>query len=80
MIDFSILADENELFIALNPATHKFDLSRFNKAGGKKLSILEKEQGQQLTDNLVVNNTKARQLLGWQPTINTIEGLQEIID
>ena len=34
----------------------------------------------QLTDNLVVNNTKARQLLGWQPTINTIEGLQEIID
>ena len=40
-IDFSILSNGNEIFIAMNPATHKFDLSQLNKVTGKQLSHIE---------------------------------------
>ena len=36
-IDCSVWECESEFFIALNPATHEFDLSRLNKAIGKTL-------------------------------------------
>ena len=36
-IDYSILACGHDIFVALNPATRKFDLSRLNKVTGKKL-------------------------------------------
>jgi len=43
-IDCSILSCGRELFIALNPATHKFNLSRLNEIIGKKLFKIEKKK------------------------------------
>ena len=51
-INCSVLANGSELFIALNPATHKFNLSRLNKVVGKKLSFLEQKEKEQLNINL----------------------------
>jgi len=56
-IDCSILSDSSDLFIALNPATHKFNLSRFNKVIGKKLSRVEKKEAQELNANLLTGMT-----------------------
>ena len=52
-IDCSILACDSELFIALNPATHRFDLSRFSRVVGKKLSKVEKKYEKELNANLL---------------------------
>lgn len=43
-VDCSVLSFENELFVALNPATHVFDLSRLNKITGKTLSRVDNEE------------------------------------
>lgn len=55
-IDCSILECDNEFFVALNPATHEFDLSRLNKAVGKKLLRVEKEAQEQLNSKLIKNS------------------------
>lgn len=52
-IDCSLLSCEGEFFIALNPATHKFNLSRLNKVLGKKLSKIAKKEGQQINFNML---------------------------
>lgn len=52
-IDYSILASGHEIFIALNPATRKFDLSQLNKVTGKKLSQIEKNEENTLNNNLL---------------------------
>lgn len=56
-IDCSILSDENDLFIALIPSTYKFNLSRLNKAIGKKLLRVEKKEAQELNLNLQTGMT-----------------------
>lgn len=52
-IDYSILASGHEIFIALNPATRKFDLSQLNKVTGKKLSQIEKKEENTLNNKLL---------------------------
>lgn len=52
-IDYSILACGSEVFIALNPATRKFDLSQLSKVTGKKLSHIEKKDENKLNINLL---------------------------
>jgi len=52
-IDYSILACGSEIFIALNPATRKFDLSQLNKVTGKKLSRIEKKDENKLNISLL---------------------------
>ena len=52
-IDYSILAYRHEIFIALNPATRKFNLSQLNKVTGKKLSQIEKKEENTLNNNLL---------------------------
>lgn len=62
-INYSILVCDSEFFIALNPATYKFDLSRLNKITGKNLSRIEKKEEQQLNINLlngVTQNSKSK--------------------
>ena len=67
-IDCSILSSDDDIFIALNPATRKFDISRLNKVTGKKLlHIEEKEQH--------ILNTK---LLSVQP--HNLKKIQFFID
>lgn len=68
-IDCSILSDENDLFIALNPSTHKFNLSRLNQVLGKKLSRVEQKEVQELNTNL---------LTGMR--LNAKEGIHVFID
>ena len=43
-VDCTILTFNNEFFIALNPATHIFDLSRLNKITAKFLLRIDKEE------------------------------------
>ncbi len=43
-VDCTVLTFNNEFFIALNPATHTFDLSRLNKITGKSLSRIDNEE------------------------------------
>ncbi|MCK4864889.1 MAG: HDOD domain-containing protein [Gammaproteobacteria bacterium] len=43
-VDCTVLTSNNELFIALNPASHIFDLSRLNKITGKSLSRIDNEE------------------------------------
>ena len=52
-INYSILTCGSEIFIALNPATRKFDLSQLNKVTGKKLSHIEKKEENKLNINLL---------------------------
>jgi len=52
-IECSFLSCENELFVALNPATRKFNLSSLNKVTGKNLSRIEKEDESRLKHNLL---------------------------
>lgn len=52
-IDYSILSSGSEIFIALNPATHKFDLSQLNKVTGKKLCHIKKEDENTLNVSLL---------------------------
>ncbi len=52
-IDCSVLSDENELYIALNPATHQFDLPKFSRVVGKTLSKVEKKEQQNLNAKLL---------------------------
>lgn len=56
-IDCSVLANGSELFIALNPATHKFNLSRLNKVVGKKLLFLEQKEKEKLNIKLSEGTT-----------------------
>lgn len=51
-VECSILSCDSELFVALNPATHQFDLSRLNKVTGKKLSRIEQSDVQRLNYNI----------------------------
>ncbi|MFK5913681.1 MAG: HDOD domain-containing protein [Woeseiaceae bacterium] len=57
-IDCSILTCGNEYFIALNPITHEFDLSRLSKAVGKKLKAANKEEQQKLNINLLASRSQ----------------------
>ncbi|MDH5600235.1 MAG: HDOD domain-containing protein [Gammaproteobacteria bacterium] len=60
-IDCSILSDETDFFIALNPANYKFNLSRLNKVLGKKLSCLESKKALELNSNFqneIIGNSK----------------------
>ena len=43
-IDYSILSSGSEVYIALNPATHKFNLERFKKVTGKNLSYIKQDE------------------------------------
>ena len=52
-IDCSVLSHERDLYIALNPATHRFDLPRFSRVVGKTLSKVEKKQQQDLNAKLL---------------------------
>ncbi len=52
-IDCSILSCDSDLFIALNPATRKFNLTRLNKVIGKKLSQVNRNEERQLNINLL---------------------------
>ena len=52
-INGSVLFCDNDFFIALNPATHKFSLPRMKKVIGKDLSELGKVEEQQLSLNLL---------------------------
>ena len=52
-IDYSILSSGSEVFIALNPATHQFDLTKLNKVTGKNLSHIEKKEENELNLNLL---------------------------
>lgn len=56
-ISVNILSCGHELFIALSPITHEFDLSRLNKAIGKKLLRVEKNEAKQLKIDLLKDNT-----------------------
>ena len=47
-IDCSVLSYASEIYIALNPATHRFDLSRFSRVVGEKLSKVEKKYQQEI--------------------------------
>lgn len=51
-IEITVLTDDKDFFIALNLATHKFNLSSLNKATGKKLSLVTKQEAQRLNANL----------------------------
>lgn len=57
-INGSVLSCDSDYFIALNPATHKFSLSRMNKVTGKDLSELGKVEEQQLSLNLLNGKTR----------------------
>ena len=52
-IDCSVLSSGDEVFIALNPATRKFDLSKLNKVTGKNLSYIKNGEVTKLNNNLV---------------------------
>lgn len=52
-IDYSILSSGSDIFIALNPATHQFDLRKLNKVTGKNLSHIEKKEENELNLNLL---------------------------
>lgn len=52
-IQCSFLSCENELFVALNPVTHKFNLSRLNKVTGKNLSWVDEKDEHRLKYNLL---------------------------
>lgn len=52
-IDCSILACDSELFIALNPATHQFDIAKLSRVIGKKLSTIDKQYEQELNARLL---------------------------
>ena len=52
-IDYSVLSNGCKIFIALNPATHKFDLSQLNKITGEKLSYVKKEEVKKINFNLL---------------------------
>ncbi len=58
-INCSVLSCDNDYFIALNPATHEFDLARLNKATGKKLLKIKTEEENNLNTNLLVNQTNS---------------------
>jgi UDP-glucose 4-epimerase len=50
---------------------------------GRKISIPEPAHGPARAGDLranLVNNTKAREILGWQPTVKVREGLNETVD
>jgi len=53
-VDCTVLTFENEFFVALNPATRTFDLSRLNKITGKSLTQIDNKEEQ------VINNAKSR--------------------
>ena len=52
-IDCSVLSHESDVYIALNPATHRFDLPRFSRIVGKSLSKVEKNHQQDLNENIL---------------------------
>ena len=52
-IDCSVLSHESDVYIALNPATHRFDLPRFSRIVGKSLSKVEKKHQQDLNENIL---------------------------
>ena len=52
-IDYSVLSNGCKIFIALNPSTHKFDLSQLNKITGEKLSYVKKDSIKNLNFNLL---------------------------
>ena len=52
-IDCSVLLHESELYIALNPATHRLDLPKLSRVVGKTLSKVEKEYQQDLNAKLL---------------------------
>ena len=52
-IDCSILSYKSDYYIALNPATHRFDLPKFNRAVGKSFSKVEKECQQDLNAKII---------------------------
>ena len=52
-IDCSILSHKSDYYIALNPATRRFDLPRFNRVVGKTFSKVEKKDQQDLNSKLL---------------------------
>ena len=56
-INCSVLSCDSDYFIALNPATHEFDLARLNKAVGKNLIKVKQEEENKLNSNLLINKT-----------------------
>jgi len=59
-IDCSVLSCDSDYFIALNPATHKFNLARLNKAVGRKLSTVKQEEENKLNSNLLNNKPNSK--------------------
>lgn len=47
------MSSGSKIFIVLNPATHKFDLSQLNKVTGKNLSPIEKKEKNKLNAHLL---------------------------
>ncbi len=81
-IECSVLSCESEFFVALNPATHKFDLSRLNKVTGRKLSRIEQNDEKQLNFHIakaVAQNLKDQihifvdEALGYQDELYVVD-------
>ena len=52
-IDCSVLSHESDVYIALNPATHQFDLARFSRIVGESLSKVETKHQQYLSEKIL---------------------------
>ncbi len=59
-INYSLFSCDNEYFIALNPATHEFNLASLNKVAGKTLLKVEQEEEKKLNSNLLKKDKQKR--------------------
>lgn len=64
-INCSLLTCDREFFVALNPATHKFDLTRLNKAVGKKLFLVENKENEQFDYDLLIKLIQDSNAKNW---------------
>jgi len=70
-INCSFLTCDSEFFIALNPATHKFNLSRLNNITGRKLYQVDKEENKEIKNNILDKITQS---------MNSKDGVHIFID
>ena len=68
-VDCTILTSDNEFFIALNPTTRTFDLSRLNKITGKSLSPIDSQE-----EKIIMNSNSRVQIF----IDETLEDMKEL--
>lgn len=71
LINYSLLTCDSKFFLALNPASYKFNLSRLNKIIGKKLYKVDKEENKQINNDVMNKMTQS---------LNSKDGIRIFID